>query len=74
MPVRKMRHVAEATSANAAPLQAENLRSAFELSELCLRLHRRDTLPGVRRYRSIEAARDQDATRAAEGPERFEAP
>lgn len=62
MPVRKMRDIAEATTPVAAPLQASNLRSAFELSELSLRLRARDRLRGVRRYRSIDAAQDRDSS------------
>lgn len=62
MPVQKMRHIAEADAPRAAPLQAENLRSAFELSETCFRLRPGDRLRSVRRYRSI-----------AEVPERGEA-
>ncbi len=56
MPVRKMRDITEAVSQPAPPLRAENLRSAFELSEACLRLNPHDPRRGVRRYRSIGEA------------------
>lgn len=64
MPVRKMRHVAEASAPHAAPLRPENLRSAFELSEVAFRLHRYQIRRGVHRYRSIEDAQDADGLRA----------
>lgn len=60
MPVRKMRDIAEATAPLAPPLRAENLRIAFELSELSLRMRPHDTPRGVRRYSSIGDAQTRD--------------
>jgi hypothetical protein len=54
MPVRKMQDITEATVLLAAPLRGENLRSALELSAVCLRLHPSSVRPGVRRFQSIE--------------------
>lgn len=65
MAVRKMRHVGEASTPHAAPLQPENLRSAFELSEVGFRLHPYQIRRGVHRYRSIEAAQDPDGLGAS---------
>ncbi len=59
VPVRKMQDIAEAVTPPAAPLRAANLRSAFELSEICMRLGPRDRLRGVLRYRSIADASDR---------------
>lgn len=56
MPVSKWRDVSELPKPSAKTTPLENLRSAFELSYLCLKLSRRPLVPGITRYRSIEAA------------------
>lgn len=61
MPVRKLRDVSEAEEPLSAPVGADGLRSAFELSELCLRLSRGSGLRGVYRYRSIADAESAQA-------------
>lgn len=56
MPIRKMRHISEATTPVAPRLRAENLRAAFELSRTASRLRPAPQMRGVRKYRSIEEA------------------
>lgn len=58
MTVRKLTHVNQATAPDATPLDGNNLRSAIELSELCLRLRPLKPARGVRRFRSIEDAHE----------------
>lgn len=66
MPVQRIRDIAEATAPVAEPLRPENLRAAFELSELCLRLHPRTLARGVRRYASIADAGREETSQADE--------
>lgn len=56
MTVRRLTHVDQATPPVATPLDGNNLRSAIELSELCLRLRPLKPPAGVRRFTSIEDA------------------
>jgi hypothetical protein len=56
MAVFKLRDIGEAAPITLISKQGENLRWAFELSDLCFRLARRPGLRGIRRYRSIEEA------------------
>lgn len=56
MTVRKLTHADQATVPDAPPLDGNNLRSAIELSELCLRLRPVTPPRGVRRFSSIEDA------------------
>lgn len=57
MPVRKLRSIEDASPRPATPLDGRNLRSAIELSELCLRLRPVTPPRGVRRFTSAEEAR-----------------
>jgi hypothetical protein len=71
MPIRKFRSVEEMPDAPAAPpLRAENLKAAFDLSELARRLRPWRLPPGVRKFRSVAEAhawRDEwERTSAAE--------
>lgn len=56
MTVRKLTHVGQVDPPDATPLDGNNIRSAIELSELCLRLRRLTPPRGVRRFASIEDA------------------
>lgn len=57
MTVRKYRSVAEMPGVQPRkPLDPENLRIAFELSELAYGLHPWYFEPGVRKFRSMEEA------------------
>lgn len=56
MTVRKLTDVSQATAPDETPLDGNNLRSAIELSELCLRLRPITPPRGVRRFASIEDA------------------
>lgn len=63
MPVEKFQDISATTPAPSSQDKADNLRTAFELSELSVKLSRGINLPGVRRFRSIE-----EASRALIGP------
>lgn len=56
MPVRKFRTIEEATVPIAPRPDGRNIRSAIELSELCLRLRPIAVPRGVRRFESAEQA------------------
>ncbi len=57
MPVRKYRSVADMPGVRPLPpLDPDNLRVAFELSELARALHPWQFEPGVRKFRSLEEA------------------
>ena len=58
MTVRKLTHIEEATAPDATPLDGGNLRSAIELSELCLKLRPLKPPQGIRRFTSIEDAHE----------------
>ena len=58
MAVARFRNLDQATAPTARPLDGRNLRSAVELSELCLRLHGVEPSVGVHRFASIQEARD----------------
>ncbi len=62
MPVRKFRDITEVSLPPLAPLDGENLRVAFQLSELCRRLHPWTAPRGVFRNVSIEQAQTRRAT------------
>lgn len=62
MTIRKLRDLDDLTPSPSAGWP-ESLRSAFELSYLCIKLSGRKPKPGIRRYRSLEeAASDTDLT------------
>lgn len=52
MPISKYRSIEELGPPPSSESPADNLRSAFELLELCYRLHPWPVHRGVRRYRS----------------------
>jgi hypothetical protein len=56
--VRRLRTIDEAAPPVAIPLDGRNLRSAIELSELCLRLRPVTPPRGVQRFASIEDAQE----------------
>lgn len=57
MPVRKYRSVEDMPRpAPLAPLRAENLEAACELTEMAYRMRPWRFVPGVHKYRSIEEA------------------
>lgn len=57
MPVRKFRSVTEMPGVRPLrPLDPDNLRIACELTELARALHPWKLEPGLRKYRSVEAA------------------
>ena len=56
MPVIKFRDIAKAVPSPASESKADNLRLAFELSELAIKLKRPRAFRGIQRYRSIEAS------------------
>lgn len=60
MPVRRFRTIDEAPEMTASALDPQNLRVAFDLSDLCLRLAPVSPATGVRRFRSIADARGAD--------------
>jgi hypothetical protein len=57
MVVRKLAKIEDARPPRANPLEGESLRSAVELSELCLRLRPITPPRGVLRFTSVEASR-----------------
>ena len=58
MGVRKFRSIEEAKQRASKRLEGANLRSAVELSELCLHLSRVRPPQGVHRFTSIEQAQE----------------
>lgn len=60
MGVKKFRDIREVTDVPASPDPTKNLRLAFELSSLGLKLSRRPAFRGIQRYRSIEEASRDD--------------
>lgn len=58
MGVRKLKSLEEATPPPAIPLDGRNLRSAIELSALCLWLRRVIPPRGVRRFASMAEAQE----------------
>lgn len=64
MPVRKYRSAAEMPDVRARePLDPDNIRIACELSELAFALRPWRLQPGVRKFRSMEAANRHRAAR-----------
>jgi hypothetical protein len=74
MPVRKFRSVADMPGARPLPrLQADNLRRAVDLMDLGARLLPLDYDPGVRAFRSFDAALAHRDAREASAAQRTQA-
>lgn len=54
MPVSKYRSITDLGPPPVSSSPAQNLRTAFDLMELCYRLHPWPVHRGVRRYRSVD--------------------
>lgn len=54
MPVRRFRDITEVPQPVSARTASANLRAAFELSNLCAKLARRQVTAGIRRFPSID--------------------
>lgn len=67
MPVRKYRSVAELGPPPASDSPAENLRAAFDLMELCWRLHPWQVPRGVQRRRTVDAPLEPAAPHGTAG-------
>lgn len=68
MPVSKHRHITELGPPPVSESATENLRAAFELMDLCLRLHPWPPRRGVQRHRSVDApAEPPGGTRSSPG-------